>query len=193
MVVTQWDYTPTQGVPVADNVVQSFIELDIMKKRVSTKKGIACRFTASFFFEEKAVLVYAGEDSYVIDLGDTIDKNELIKMIRNSFSKFTEKFELRKLNTVLHSNSIRTLMLYFPCCYTSLAAIAKEIFQIVTDYFISSSDLNLEAYTECINWYNRNCPRSFAVKSTSSFPVNASDLLDIVINCISVRGNLLSK
>ena len=109
MVVTQWDYMPPQGVPVANNAVQSFIELDVMKKSASTKKGIACRFTARFLFEEKNVLVYVGEDSYVIDLEDTIDKNELIKMIRNSFSKFTEKFELRKLNTVLHSNTVRAL------------------------------------------------------------------------------------
>ena len=109
MLVTQWDYTPPQGELVAVNAVKSFIELDIMKKRASLKKGIACRFTARFLFKEKSVLVYVGEDSYVIDLGDAIDKNELIKMIRNSFSKFKEKFELRKLYTVLHSSEVRAL------------------------------------------------------------------------------------
>ena len=109
MIVTRWDYTPPAGMPVIDKDIRSFIELDVMKKRASTKKGIACRFTARFTFENKTILTYAGEDSYVIDLEDVIDKNELLRMIRNSFSKFKEKFELRKMNTVLHSSVIRTV------------------------------------------------------------------------------------
>ena len=43
------------------------------------------------------------EDSYVIDLQDVIDKSELQRMIRNSYSKFKEKFDLRKLGTVLRN------------------------------------------------------------------------------------------
>ena len=109
MIVTEWKYSPPSGVPVVDKEIQSFTELDVMKKRASTKKGIAFRFTASFIFENKTILHYVGEDSYVIDFEDVVDRNELLRMIRNSFSKFSEKFELRKLNTVLHSKSIRPL------------------------------------------------------------------------------------
>lgn len=109
MIVTEWHYHPPSGLPVVDREIQSFTELDVMRKRASTKKGIACRFTARFVFENKTILTYVGEDSYVIDFADVVDKNELLEMIRNSFSKFKEKFELRKLNTVLHNSSIRAL------------------------------------------------------------------------------------
>ena len=77
-----------------------------MKKRASTKKGIACRFTVRFQFENKTILEYVGEDSYVIDLQDIIDKSELQRMIRNSYSKFNEKFEFKKLATVLRNKSL---------------------------------------------------------------------------------------
>ena len=109
MIVTEWHYHPPAGRPVIDNEIQGFTSLAVMKKKAPTKKGVAFRFTARFVFEGKTILDYIGEDSYVIDLEDVIDKNELLKMIRNSFSKFKEKFELRKLNTVLHSSSIRSL------------------------------------------------------------------------------------
>jgi hypothetical protein len=109
MVVTEWHYHPPHGMPVVDKEVQGFTSLDVMKKTASTKKGIAFRFTARFVFENKTILDYVGEDSYVIDFEDVIDKNELLRMIRNSFSKFKEKFEFRKLNTVLHSSSLRAL------------------------------------------------------------------------------------
>jgi hypothetical protein len=109
MVVTEWHYHPPSGIPVADKDIQAFTELDVMKKRASTKKGIACRFTATFIFEKKTILKYVGEDSYVIDLEDVVDRNELLRMIRNSFSKFKEKFELRKMNTVLYNIPLRPL------------------------------------------------------------------------------------
>jgi hypothetical protein len=57
-------------------------------------------------FENETILEYAGEDSYVIDLQDTIDKSELQRMIRNSYSKFKEKFEFKKLGTVLRDKSL---------------------------------------------------------------------------------------
>jgi hypothetical protein len=77
-----------------------------MKKRAVTKKGIACRFTCEFVFEKETILEYVAEDSYVIDLQDVIDKNELHTMISNSYSKFKEKFDLRKLGTVLRNKSL---------------------------------------------------------------------------------------
>jgi len=80
-----------------------------MKKRAATKKGIAFRFRTVFIFESETILEYVGEDSYVIDFEDTVDKNELVRMIRNSYSKFIEKFEFRKMGTALHNRSIRTL------------------------------------------------------------------------------------
>ncbi|MBL0273947.1 MAG: hypothetical protein IPQ06_12970 [Chitinophagaceae bacterium] len=46
------------------------------------------------------------EDSYVIDLPDIIDKNELQTMIRNSYTKFKEKFDFRKMGTVLQDKSL---------------------------------------------------------------------------------------
>ena len=57
-------------------------------------------------FENETILEYVGEDSYVIDLQDTIDKSELQRMIRNSYSKFNEKFEFKKLATVLRNKSL---------------------------------------------------------------------------------------
>ena len=72
----------------------------------ATKKGIACRFTVRFEFENKTILEYVGEDSYVIDLQDIIDKSELQRMIRNSYSKFNEKFEFKKFGTVLRDKSL---------------------------------------------------------------------------------------
>jgi hypothetical protein len=50
-----------------------------------------------------------GEDSYVIDFTDVIDKNELLTMIRNSFSKFKEKFDLRKSGTILRDRTLAPL------------------------------------------------------------------------------------
>ena len=108
LVVTKWDYHPPPNLAEGANI-QSFSSLDVMRKRASTKKGIACRFSARFVFENKTILDYVAEDSYVIDFEDVIDKNELLRMLRNSFSKFKEKFDLRKLFTVLHNSSIREL------------------------------------------------------------------------------------
>ena len=55
---------------------------------------------------EESILIYIAEDSYVIDLEDIIDKSELTTMLRNSFNKFKERFDLQKLGTVLQNHSI---------------------------------------------------------------------------------------
>lgn len=108
LVITQWDYHPPAG-PVVDKDIQGFTSLDVMQKRASTKKGLACRLTASFMYQNKSILDVVGVHSYVINFEDAIDKNELLKMFRNSFSEFQQKFELRKLNTALHNSSLRPL------------------------------------------------------------------------------------
>jgi len=63
-------------------------------------------FTVEFVFEKETILEYAAEDSCVIDLEDVIGINELRTMIRNCYSKFKEKFKLRKLGTAVLSKSI---------------------------------------------------------------------------------------
>ena len=107
LIVTKWQYHPPVN-PIEEEPEKlfSFISLDVMKKRATTKKGIACRFTVRFEFENKTILEYAGEDSYVIDLQDIIDKSELQRMIRNSYSKFNQQFEFKKLGTVLRDKSL---------------------------------------------------------------------------------------
>ena len=107
LIITKWQYhPPANSIEEEPEKLFSSVSFDVMKKRVSTKKGIACRFTVRFQFENETILEYVGEDSYVIDLQDTIDKNELQRMIRNSFSKFKEKFEFKKLATVLRDKSL---------------------------------------------------------------------------------------
>jgi len=109
LVVTEWHYHPPVDPIAADGKLSGSLSLDVMKKRASTKKGIACRFSCRFVIENETILEYVAEDSYVIDLPDIIDKNELRMMIRNSYSKFKEKFDLRKLSTVLRDKSLTPL------------------------------------------------------------------------------------
>ena len=104
LVVTQWQYQPPAGVIVPDETkLSGYINLDVMKKRAPTKKGIACRFTCTFAYDQQPLLNYVAEDSYVIDLDDVVDKAELQTMIRNSYTKFKEAFDFRKLGTVLNT------------------------------------------------------------------------------------------
>jgi len=108
LVVHEWHYHP----PVSSfeaGKISEFTSMDVMKKRAATKKGIACRFSCRFVFENETILQYVAADSYVIDLAEVIDKHELLIMIRNSYSKFKEKFEMRKLGTVLQDTSLRAL------------------------------------------------------------------------------------
>jgi hypothetical protein len=109
LVVTTWDYNPPAAGVADDEYIPSSISLEVQKKRAANKKGIACRFSCRFHLNEKTVLQYVAEDSYVIDLEDEIDKNELLRMIRNSYSKFLEKFEFRKMNTVLYNRPLKPL------------------------------------------------------------------------------------
>jgi len=105
--IIEWTYLPPPGDPIPDDAIHGMISLDVMKKRAPTKKGIACRFSCQFKTGDAIILSYTAEDSYVIDLEDVIDMQELLTMLRNSFSKFNEKFELRKLGTILQNQVIQ--------------------------------------------------------------------------------------
>lgn len=109
LIVSEWHYHPPVNFSEATDKILSYTSLDVMKKRASTKKGIACRFTCHFVIENETILEYVGEDSYVIDLADVIDKNELLTMIKNSYSKFKEKFDLRKFGTILQGRTLAPL------------------------------------------------------------------------------------
>ena len=107
--VIEWHYHEFSRPIELEEHIPNSISLDVQKKRTTQKKGIACRFSSRFIFENMTILEYTGEDSYVIDLEDVIDKNELLKMIRNSFEKYKEKFDFRKLSTILHNRSLSPL------------------------------------------------------------------------------------
>ena len=109
LIVTEWNYHPPANFNDLTDKILNFITLDVMKKRASTKKGIACRFTCHFISGKDNVLTYVGEDSYVIDFADVIDKKELLVMVRNSYAKFKDKFDLRKLGTILQERTLSTL------------------------------------------------------------------------------------
>lgn len=109
LVVSKWDYHPPITPPAAGEYYADFTYLDVQRKRAATKKGIACRFTCVFKLREEKVLEYVAMDTYVIDLDDVIDRNELFSMIQNAYSKFQEKFDLRKLGTVLQDSSLRPM------------------------------------------------------------------------------------
>jgi hypothetical protein len=106
MLVTNWQFHTSEN--ELENLT-NITTLNVMKKRAPTKKGIACRLSCRFVSGNQPVLDYVAEHSYVIDLADIIDKNELLKMIRNSFSNFTEKFDFRKLGTILQNEHLSPL------------------------------------------------------------------------------------
>jgi len=106
LIVNRWAYTPPQSLVTDWDKLISSLSLEVMKKRASTKKGIACRFTCTFVYENVLLLEYVASDSYVIDLPDVIDLNELYTMVRNSYHKYKEKFDLRKLGTVLQDKTL---------------------------------------------------------------------------------------
>jgi hypothetical protein len=109
MVVSNWHYHPPTKTVTSDSKIKSVTSFDVMRKRASSKKGIACRFTCIFKIDGAFVLEYVGENSYVIDFEDIIDRTELLKMIRNAFVKFNEKFDFRKMGTVLADTSLSPL------------------------------------------------------------------------------------
>lgn len=108
-IVTEWHYHEPDEPITNENEILCRSSLDVMRKRASTKKGIAFRISSRFMYQKKMILDYAGENSYVIDFHEVVDKMELLKMIRNSFSQFNEKFELRKIGTVLEHRSVMPL------------------------------------------------------------------------------------
>lgn len=108
-VVTKWHYNPPAETIPADTEILGFTSLAVMRKRASTKKGIALQLTSNFVYQNKTILEIVGEDSYVIDFEDAVDKNELLNMIRNSFAKLEEKFNIRKLGTVLQNRALYPL------------------------------------------------------------------------------------
>ena len=109
LVIGEWLYHPPANSVDPGQKISEFTSLDVMKKRAATKKGIACKFSSRFVVENETILEYVASDSYVIDLADIIDRNELLTMIRNSHSKFKEKFDMRKLGTLLQDTSLRAL------------------------------------------------------------------------------------
>jgi len=106
LIISEWNYHPPANFIAGEKKITSHTTFDVMKKMAATKKGLACRFSCRFDIGNETILEYVGEDSYVIDLEDSIDKGELLTMIRNSFSKFKEKFDIRKLGTVLYTTTL---------------------------------------------------------------------------------------
>ncbi len=108
-IVSEWHYHEPDEPITNEYDILCRSSLDVMRKRSSTKKGIAFRISSRFMYQKKMILDYAGENSYVIDFDEVIDKRELQKMIRNSFTQFSEKFELRRIGTVLEHRSVMPL------------------------------------------------------------------------------------
>ena len=108
MKVTVWNFFHSVDKGEMENLT-NHTTLEVMKKKAPTKKGIACRLSCRFTCGNIPVLDYVAEHSYVIDLDDVIDMNELMKMIKNSFSNFNEKFEFRKWGTIVQNARLTPL------------------------------------------------------------------------------------
>ena len=78
-------------------------------KKNAIKKDIACRLHCRFKNGDDPIPDYTDEHSYVIDFDDVVDKQELQRMFRNSFSDFEEKFDFRKPGTVLQHEKLRPM------------------------------------------------------------------------------------
>lgn len=109
MVISSWEYKEPNRPIEHDDLVENYISIEVMKKRASTKKGIAFRFRTTFVFDNETILDYTGEDSYVIDFEDIVDKAEVVNMLRNTYAKFVDKYEFRRLGTALYNRPIRSL------------------------------------------------------------------------------------
>jgi hypothetical protein len=105
LVVDEWIYIPPPTLDSIDKMTSN-LTLEVMKKTAASKKGLACRFTSRFFIGKDPILLYIAQDSYVIDLEDKIDATEIRRMIGNSYSKFKEKYDFRKLGTVLQNTAL---------------------------------------------------------------------------------------
>ena len=91
----------------AADELNSFVTFEEMKKMAAAKKGIACRCSCRFEFKDVTILDYVSENSYVIDFEELINKQELHTMISNTYTLFKEKFDLRKLGTLLHNKTLK--------------------------------------------------------------------------------------
>ncbi len=105
--VSKWDYVLPKDFNPSEGTIREHTKLDVMRKRAATKKGLACKFTSFFTIGNITILEYSAEHSYVIDLDEVIDRSELVSMIKNTHSQFSERFDLRKLGTALQDSSIR--------------------------------------------------------------------------------------
>ncbi len=108
MIVANW-YFHLLNISNSPEHLNNRTTIDIMQKRNAIKKGIVCRLNCRFVNGEEPILDYVAEHSYVIDFDEIIGKNELLKMFRNSFANFEEKFEFRKLGTILQNEKLRPL------------------------------------------------------------------------------------
>jgi hypothetical protein len=106
LVISKWNYRPPANSVEAGSALSSFLTLDVQRKRTATKKGIACRSTCEFVIEKQTILEYVAGDTYVIDLPDVINITDLQTMAKNSYSKFQDAFDLRKLGTELQDKSL---------------------------------------------------------------------------------------
>lgn len=109
LVVDEWIYIPPVSAFGINDKITSNLELEVMKKTAPTKKGLAFRLSCKFVNGNDTILLYVGQDSYVIDLEDKLDTKEILTMIRNSYSKFKEKYEFRRLGTVLQNRDLPVL------------------------------------------------------------------------------------
>jgi hypothetical protein len=108
LIITKW-HSHLTNISNNPGQLNNITTMEVMQKRNAIKKGLACRLSCRFANSEGPVLDYVAEHSYVIDFDEIIDRNELLKMFRNSFSNFEEKFEFRKLGTIVNNEKLRQM------------------------------------------------------------------------------------
>jgi hypothetical protein len=106
LVLVEWIYLDPGVVDKEKDRVANSTSFEVMKKRKGNKKGLSCRFSTLVKVNDKIYLNYIAEDSYVIDLTDNVDRNELVTMITNSYGKFEAEFNKRKFTTAFISYTL---------------------------------------------------------------------------------------
>ena len=106
LAVVEWIYLDPGVIDKENDRVANSTSFEVMKRRKGDKKGISCRFSSQVKVNDKIYLNYIAEDSYVIDLADNVDKNELVTMISNSYGKFEAEFNKRKFTTAFISYNL---------------------------------------------------------------------------------------
>ncbi len=104
--VFTWKYQEPANMVFDESKLTSNLEFHVQKRRNSEKKGLACRFSCVFMLDGHMLLEYVAGDTYVVDFEDVVDYNELMTMVRNSFEKFKQTFDLRKLLTILNTKTL---------------------------------------------------------------------------------------